>query len=59
MGAGGQQIDFVLDSMLEAPVKDERALMEFPFFALTKRPRMTPFVYDDVAGPQEVVRGEC
>ena len=57
MGAGGQQIDFVLDSMLEAPVKDERALMEFPFFALTKRPRMTPFVYDDGAVRVEVQPG--
>lgn len=57
MGTGEQQIDFVLDSMLEAPVKDERALMEFPFFALTKRPRMTPFVYDDGAVRVEVQPG--
>jgi plasmid replication initiation protein len=42
-----QQIDFVLDSILDAPVKGERALMEFPFFALTKRPRTLPIVYDD------------
>ena len=51
------QVDLVLDSILDAPVKDERALMEFPFFALTKRPRMTPFVYDDGAVRLEVQPG--
>jgi plasmid replication initiation protein len=40
-------LNVVLDAILDAPVKDERALMEFPFFSLTKQPRMTPFVYDD------------
>jgi plasmid replication initiation protein len=51
------QVDLVLDSILDAPVKDERALMEFPFFALTKRPRTTPFVYDDGAVRIEVQPG--
>jgi plasmid replication initiation protein len=52
-----RQIDVVLDELLEAPLKDERALMEFPFFALTKRPRRMPFVYDDGAVRIEVQPG--
>ena len=39
-----RHVDVVLDGLLDAPLKDERALMEFPFFALTKQPRMAPFV---------------
>lgn len=50
-------VDLVLQSILDAPVKDERALMEFPFFSLTKRPRMEPFVYDDGAVRIEVQPG--
>ena len=42
-----QQVDLFLDQLVEAPIKDERALMEFPFFSLQKRPRKTPFIYDD------------
>jgi len=42
-----QQIDLFLDTLIDAPLKDEQALMEFPFFSLSKRPRLTPFVYDD------------
>ena len=42
-----KQVDLFLDQLADAPVKDERALMEFPFFSLQKRPRMTPFVFDD------------
>lgn len=41
------QVDLFLDSLINAPVKGERATMEFPFFALTKRPRTKPFVYND------------
>jgi plasmid replication initiation protein len=41
------QIDLLLDSLINAPLKDDRALMEFPFFSLEKRPRMEPLVYDD------------
>jgi plasmid replication initiation protein len=52
-----QHVDVVLDGLLNAPLKDERALMEFPFFALTKRPRTTPFVYDDGAVRLEVQPG--
>ncbi|WP_147115035.1 replication initiator protein A [Tateyamaria sp. syn59] len=42
-----KQVDLFLDQLADAPVKDERALMEFPFFSLQKRPRMTPFIFDD------------
>ena len=42
-----QQIDLFLDSLVGAPLKDDRALMEFPFFSLQKRPRMEPLIYDD------------
>ena len=47
MADGDHQVDLVLDSLVNAPVKDERATMEFPFFCLTKKPRMTPRVYND------------
>ena len=42
-----QQIDLFLDSLVGVPLKDDRALMEFPFFSLQKQPRMEPLVYDD------------
>jgi plasmid replication initiation protein len=41
------QVDLFLDSLVNAPIKDDRALMEFPFFSLEKRPRVEPIVYDD------------
>lgn len=41
------QVDLFLDQLVDAPFKDERSLMEFPFFSLQKRPRPQPFVYDD------------
>ena len=41
------QVDLLLDSLINAPLKDDRALMEFPFFSLEKRPRMEPLIYDD------------
>lgn len=44
-----QQIDLFLESILDAPVKDDRALMEFPFFSLQKNPRFDAMVYDDGA----------
>lgn len=43
----GTQIDLFLDSLINAPIKDDRALMEFPFFSIQKRPRMEAIVYDD------------
>lgn len=43
----GQQIDLFLDSLINAPIKDDRALMEFPFFSLQKQPLHEPLLYDD------------
>ena len=45
----GQQVDLFLDTLVDALLKDERAIMEFPFFSLRKRPRRTPMVCDDGA----------
>lgn len=45
--ASETQVDLFLESIVNAPVKDERALMEFPFFSLQKQPRREPFSYDD------------
>ena len=42
-----QQVDLLLDSLVGVPLKDDRALMEFPFFGLQKQPRMEPVMYDD------------
>ncbi|MDU7521856.1 MAG: replication initiator protein A [Roseomonas mucosa] len=41
------QIDLLLDGLMGAPLKDDRALMEFPFFSLTKRPQTAARVYSD------------
>ena len=43
----GNQVDLFLDTIVDAPIKDERALMEFPFFSLQKQARKQPLVYDD------------
>lgn len=43
----GQQVDMLVESMVSAPLRDDRATMEFPFFALQKRPLLTPIVYQD------------
>lgn len=42
-----KQVDLFLDSLISAPFKDDRALMEFPFFSLQKTPRTKPMIYDD------------
>lgn len=42
-----RKVDLCLESMITAPVKDERVLTEFPFFSIEKRKRMKPLVYDD------------
>lgn len=42
-----RQVDLFLDSLVNAPFKDDRALMEFPFFSLQKTPRTKPMIYDD------------
>ena len=43
----GEQIDLFVESMVAAPLRNDRATMEFPFFALQKRPLMTPITYQD------------
>lgn len=40
------QVDLFLDSLVDAPLRDDRSLMEFPFFTLTKRPQTEPLVYE-------------
>src|ERR1700692_3175235 len=42
-----QQLDLVLDTLVSVPLKDDRALMEFPFFSIEKTPRMEPLMFDD------------
>lgn len=43
----GQQIDLFVESLVSAPLRNDRATMEFPFFALQKRPLLTPIIYID------------
>ena len=43
----GEQIDLFVESLVAAPLRNDRATMEFPFFALQKRPLMTPITYQD------------
>jgi len=43
----GQQIDLFVESLVSAPLRDDRATMEFPFFALQKRPLLNPIIYQD------------
>ena len=52
------QVDLFLDSLINAPIKDDRALMEFPFFSLQKSPRMKPLVFDDGKVKIEVRPGD-
>ena len=42
-----QQIDLFLDSIIDAPIKDDQELMARPYFSLQKQPRMEPIVYED------------
>ena len=44
------QVDLFFDTVVDTPLRDDRALMEFPFFSLQKRPQMRPleFEKDDV-----------
>jgi plasmid replication initiation protein len=44
--AASEQIDLFLDSMIDAPLRDEQATLEHPFFGLTKRPQRVPLVYN-------------
>ncbi len=41
------QIELLVESLVSAPLRDDRATMEFPFFALQKRPLLTPILYQD------------
>ncbi len=43
----GEQIDLFVESLVSAPLRDDRATMEYPFFALQKRPLLTPILYQD------------
>jgi plasmid replication initiation protein len=47
LGSPSQQIDLFVESLISAPLRDDRATMEFPFFALQKRPLLTPIIYQD------------
>ena len=42
-----QQIDLFLDSIIDAPIKDDQELMARPYFSLQKQPRMEPIIYSD------------
>jgi plasmid replication initiation protein len=53
-----QQIDLFLDSLVDTPIKDDRALMEFPFFSLQKHPRHNPIIFQDSRVKIEVTGGE-
>ncbi|MFN8959907.1 MAG: replication initiator protein A [Hyphomonadaceae bacterium] len=44
--SASEQIDLFLDSMIDAPLRDEQATLEHPFFSLTKRPQREPMIYD-------------
>ena len=48
--ATDDQVDLFFDTVVDTPLRDDRALMEFPFFSLQKRPLMKPleFEKDDV-----------
>lgn len=48
--AGDAQVDLFFETVVDTPLRDDRALMEFPFFSLQKRPQMKPleFEKDDV-----------
>ena len=48
--AGDAQVDLFFETIVDTPLRDDRALMEFPFFSLQKRPLMKPleFEKDDV-----------
>ncbi|QHD70652.1 RepB family plasmid replication initiator protein (plasmid) [Sphingobium yanoikuyae] len=45
---------FELDSPLYADVHGERTVAEFPFFALSKRPQMTPMVFENGSARIEI-----
>lgn len=48
--AADPQDDLFFETIVDTPLRDDRALMEFPFFSLQKRPQMKPLTFekDDV-----------
>ena len=42
-----KQIDLFLGNIADAPFKDDRILMEFPFFSIQKQPKMTLILFED------------
>ena len=46
-----QQVDLFLDTLVSVPLKDDRALMEFPFFSIEKTPRLDPLDLRRWQGP--------
>ncbi len=42
---GEQHPDLFAASFADIPVRDQRDMMERPFFSLAKRPRLTPIEY--------------
>jgi plasmid replication initiation protein len=52
------QIDLFLDSLVDTPIKDDRALMEFPFFSLQKQPRHAPIIFEDSRVKIRITGGE-
>ena len=57
----GQQIDLFVESLVSAPLRDDRATMEFPFFALQKRPLLTPITLSAMSSmiAWSMRRGAC
>jgi plasmid replication initiation protein len=53
-----QQVDFFIESLVSAPLRDDRVMMEFPFFALQKRPLLSPIIYQDGAVCIRISPGE-
>ncbi|WP_193189021.1 replication initiator protein A [Nisaea sediminum] len=53
--ASDHQVDLFLTSIIDAPVKDQRDLMEFPHFALAKQARYEPMIYEN---PKRGIRVE-
>jgi plasmid replication initiation protein len=43
--SAGEQQDLFTASFVDIPVRDQRDIMERPFFSLAKRPRLTPIQY--------------
>src|SRR5689334_20696361 len=45
VGAGDKQLDLLAASFADIPIRDQRDMMERPFFSLAKRPRVEPIQY--------------